>query len=91
MTLPSWASDPALSQEDRARAKMRFYVLLAALYDNDQASISDLARSISVSATTLYNGIEAGEFQPGTAALIEATAGRDVIRREDLCPRLSRA
>lgn len=62
----------------------------AALTISPNASIEALAVHAQVSPVSIRKSIELGRFTVGLASALELSMGRELIKREDLCPKLKK-
>ncbi len=86
MDLPNWVSDPRNSEYERDRLRMTYLLKLAAIRHNPRASLTVLADAMGVTRQVFYTAMHEGKTTPAVAASLENLIGRDVLRREDLCP-----
>lgn len=81
---PAWVTERA-----GMTGELLFKVQLAAVYATPQGSIMALAKKIGCTTRAIYHSINRGDFTPGMALMIEDAAGRDIVKREELCSRLN--
>jgi DNA-binding transcriptional regulator LsrR (DeoR family) len=86
---PAWVSGKDFpSATDRAR--LLFYLRLAALYHNERGSLVDLAHDMGFSRSTLHMALKRGHLPTDIAVKIENKIGRELfpiqLLRPDLTP-----
>lgn len=79
------------NQRQQQREKLERLLRTAALTVHPSGALSKLAEKALLSTETLRLGIRQCRFTVGAASALEAAVGRDVLRREDLCPEISKA
>lgn len=86
MNYPAWVNDPALSEEEKRRNRIKFLIRHAALHHNETGSLPPLAVAIGYQDEAFYQAMRRGYVTPGMACSLEAVLGRAIITKEQLCP-----
>lgn len=81
MNLPTWVTDPTLTQEEHRRREIRFRLTIAAAHHNQYASLKHLSIDAGYSAQHLTNCISRGELPKKVVLSIEATVGLEIFSR----------
>lgn len=85
--IPAWVMAHQ-TPESVDRAKLCFYIRLAALYHNDKGSVGQLALACDLAESTLHQAMKRGEIAPAHAVQIEKIVGRSLFPRELFRPDL---
>ncbi len=81
MNLPTWVTDPELTDEDRCKRELRYRFGLAAAWHNQHASIVELSIAAGFSGPHIRNCINRGVLPRKVGRAVEATVGHDVFNR----------
>ena len=86
LPMPSWLDD--VPKKDRANARMRFLLKLAALYASESGSLGSLSSRMGYSHRQSLSVIisHRGNVSPEQAVRIEEIVSREVVTREALRP-----
>ena len=77
---PVWID--RLSEIEREKARVRFYLNLAASYFSEDGTLTNLSEGAGFSATAINAARKRGRVSPDLANKIEAALGRDLFPRE---------
>lgn len=77
---PAWIAE--LPEEERGRAKVRFYLSLAAAWHSDRGTLTELSRSLGLNDAHLNVARKRGKVSPELAVQIESILGRENFPRE---------
>lgn len=77
MHFPDWVDNPMLSDDDRARARLRYLVQQAAAKIDPKARITELTTRAQIDRTTLFYALRKGQIGQRLAEKLEAGAGND--------------
>ncbi len=84
---PAWIlRNDTASQVDRAR--LRYVIRLAALFDNEDGNISRLSTALGFSSTALHMAMKRGQVTAEVAVALENRLGRHHFPRELFRPDL---
>lgn len=78
---PDWA-------RDNDQTRLCFLIRLAALFHNENASLTQLSEAIGLSKPALHAALKRGQIAPGHAVAIETLLGRQLFPRELFRPDL---
>lgn len=87
MTSPDTALTPDWARENDA-TRLCFLVRLAALFHNEQGSVTQLSEAIGLTKPALHVAMKRGQIAPGHAVAIEDLLGRPLFPRELFRPDL---
>lgn len=73
-------------ERQQRKARLEKLIRTAALTIDSKGSIAVLAIKAGVSPETLRKAIRNGKFSVGLASTLELSLGRNLLKREDLCP-----
>lgn len=79
MQLPKWVTDSSLSDQDREKQRINYYLRVAALHHNPHGSIVELSRAVGFFDTYLRNSINRGHLNRKAALAIEGLVGKEVF------------
>lgn len=77
---PAWIAE--LPREDRGRAKVRFYLSLAAAWHSEKGTLTELSRTLGLNEAHLNVARKRGKVSPELAVSIESALGRERFPRE---------
>ncbi len=77
---------PTAKEVSKRSRELNEMVRIAALKLDKNGSIAVLAKAAGVTPEAIRTSIRRGYFTPGLASSLELAVGRDVLKREVLCP-----
>ena len=87
MKLPSWVTDPKLSQQDRRRKELYFYVYHMTLNSCEDVNLSTLCNKIHITVPGVMKAVNRGYMTTRMAMDMIRVSGCDEITLEMLCAR----
>ncbi len=86
MKFPHWVNNPELDEETIKCNKLKFLVMYAAIYHNENGYISELAVAAGSSRQTIWAAVNTGAMTSGLACAIESAVGKEIVPKHLLCP-----